>query len=67
MIVEGRLSPGQQGEGDWRSGEKMTLKEPDRGSWTHPCDFFISTLGYAVGLGRIKNLVYRYHITLDGT
>ena len=24
----------------------------ERGTWTNPCDFFISCLGYAVGLGK---------------
>ena len=59
MIVEGTLSPGHQ-EGEGRSGERMPLKEPDRGSWSHPCDFFISTLGYAVGLGEMifSTLIY---------
>ena len=27
-------------------------KDLERGTWTNPCDFFISCLGYAVGLGK---------------
>ena len=33
-----------------REGDRERDKE--RGTWTNPCDFFISCLGYAVGLGR---------------
>ena len=29
---------------------------PERGQWSNPCDFFISCLGYAVGLGRLMML-----------
>ena len=31
-------------------------EERERGTWTNPCDFFISCLGYAVGLGRNEYL-----------
>ena len=31
--------------------ERTGKETPDRGEWSNPCDFFISCLGYAVGLG----------------
>ena len=32
-------------------GTRSAKEEPERGTWTDPWDFFISCLGYAVGLG----------------
>ena len=42
------LGPVARSQGE----EGKEKEEPERGTWTHPCDFFISCLGYAVGLGR---------------
>ena len=42
------LAPVARSKGE----EGKEKEEPERGTWTHPCDFFISCLGYAVGLGR---------------
>ena len=34
--------------------KKVGEKEEERGQWSNPCDFFISCLGYAVGLGHLS-------------
>ena len=36
-------------------GEKEEGEEEERGQWSNPCDFFVSCLGYAVGLGEPPN------------
>ena len=49
------------GEGETGPGpglEKLDRRE--RGTWTNPCDFFISCLGYAVGLGRAELNISKY-------
>ena len=39
-------------EQEKKAGEKE--EEEERGQWSNPCDFFISCLGYAVGLGHLS-------------
>ena len=38
--------------------EALVEEELDRGQWSNKCDFFLSTLGYVVGLGNIWRFPY---------
>ena len=52
------LRPCEGEENPMVQREKEGREEEERGQWTNPCDFFISCLGYAVGLGESQQLLF---------
>ena len=49
---KGEPDLGLEGEKISETNRMVERTDPERATWTNPCDFFISCLGYAVGLGR---------------